>query len=201
MGWGYGGTVVRFLLVSICPQQKAGLLGGGWRALGLCESCQGDPRPCSELIHLLNGNVKTQQTFLLMILMMRYSGAANSRPHGNGFCLQRSYWRESRLSLSALHSLWSSQVPLHLMNSEPRKTAQHRHPGKWGWVALGEASSKNKNGQCLLEQKPGVGKKCPVSAMGHSKGHVPHLLHEVGNATDRANIPNSKSLNLKCSKT
>lgn len=41
MGWGYGGTVVRFLLVSICPQQKAGLLGGGWRALGLCESCQG----------------------------------------------------------------------------------------------------------------------------------------------------------------
>lgn len=29
MGWGYGGTVVRFLLVSICPQQKAGLLGGG----------------------------------------------------------------------------------------------------------------------------------------------------------------------------
>lgn len=28
MGWGYGGTVVRFLLVSICPQQKAGLLVG-----------------------------------------------------------------------------------------------------------------------------------------------------------------------------
>lgn len=40
----------------------------------------------SELTRLLNGNVKGWQTLLLMILVLRYSRAANSWPHENGFC-------------------------------------------------------------------------------------------------------------------
>lgn len=167
----------------------------------MCESCQGDSRLCSEFNSSSKWKCQDPANVFANDSDDEIRRGSKQSATWKWILPAKDHSRESRWSLSALHSLRSSQVPLHLMNSEQRKTAQHRHPGKWGWVALGEESSKNKNGQCLLEQKPGVGKKCPVSAMGHSKGHVPHLLHEVGNATDQANIPNLKSLNLKCSKT
>lgn len=49
----------------------------------------------SELIHLLNGNVKAWQTLLLMSPVLRYSWAANSRPHENGFC----QWNHGAITL------------------------------------------------------------------------------------------------------
>lgn len=49
----------------------------GWRVLGLCDFFyHRDSRLCSELIHLLNGKMsRPRKTFLLMILVMRYTGA------------------------------------------------------------------------------------------------------------------------------
>lgn len=59
----------------------------------------------SELIHLLNGNVKAWQALLLMILVLRYSWAANSRPHENGFC----HWNQRGLTLSK-EKTWSPNL-------------------------------------------------------------------------------------------
>lgn len=75
-------------------------------------------------------------------------------------------------------------------------------PGERAWVALGEGS-KNKSEQCFLKQKTGVGKRKDVlpQQRGTAKAMCPHLLQEVGAATEGANIPNLRSLNLKCSKT
>lgn len=89
-----------------------------------------------------------------------------------------------------------------LVDSEQRNTAQCTHPGEHIWVALGEGY-KNKSKQCLLKQETGVGKRKEVLPQQWctAKAMCPHLLQEVGAATEGANIPNLKSLNLKCSKT
>lgn len=92
-----------FMSDSFRAHHQVGLLWDLTGALGASESMnlntffqeRRDLWLSSEFIHLLNGNVKAWQTLLLMIPVQRYSWAANSRPHENGFC----QWNHGAITL------------------------------------------------------------------------------------------------------